>query len=102
MTIDTHIRAQRGYFRRYRQENLDEIRLRDAGEKRCRYRRGWANWLVAELIAYWYAEQHGLSQQTLDQILYSLPTSNQWMSFASDGLNRRSTGSHAKRTRSTG
>src|SRR5688572_26066500 len=102
MTITTHTRVQRGYYRRYYAENRDDIRPRERENKRCRYRRGWANWLMAELRAYWSAETMGVSQKTLDAILYSLPTSSQWMTFACVGRSKHSTGKSETQIRSTG
>jgi hypothetical protein len=102
MTITTHTRVQRGFYRCYYQRTA-EIRREKAREgSKCRYRRGWANWLIAELIAYWSAERMGVSNQRLDTMLYSQPTSSQWMSYASVGRSKRSTGSPAGPTQSTG
>jgi hypothetical protein len=102
MTITTHARVQRGYYRAYYERTAETRRQKAREGKKCRCRRGWAKWLIAELIAYWYAEATGHDQPTLDAILFYQPTSDQWMSYASDGLNRRSIGSRERQIRSTG
>ena len=102
MTTPNLVRVQRGYFRAYRSENLSARRSYDRELKKWHYRLGWAEWLIVELIAYWHAETTEAGQPTLDAILYSRPTSNQWMSYVSAGRNRLSIGSPEKRIRSTG
>lgn len=101
MTITTHTR-ERGFYRRYYRATAEIRRMKARETSKCRYRRGWANWLIAELIAYWYAESVGESPQSLQLILDFQPTSNQWMRFASVGRSKRSTGSDVKPTPSTG
>lgn len=102
MTSCTHTRVQRGYFRDYYAENRDELRPYHRENKRCRYRRGWAKWLLHELTAYWYAEARGVSPQSLSSMLDSQPTCDQWMSFACVGRGKRSIGRSAEQIRSTG
>lgn len=98
MTITTHIRVQRGYFRRRYAERRDVLRPKESERQRWRYRLGWAEWLITELIAYWYAEATGESRQKLESMLFSQPTSDQWMSYVTAGRNRLSTGSPHTRT----
>ncbi len=102
MTVTTHTRVERGYFRRYYKQT-GAIRRSEARENfRCRYRRGWARWLIVELCAYWSAEATGASPQILESILFSLPTSDQWMRYACDGPNKRSIGKKGRQTLSIG
>lgn len=98
MTISTHVRVSRGYFRSYYDRTVD-IRREKAREARiCRYRRGWALWLIAELREFWSAEARQKSQPTQD-----CPTiSNQWMSYVSDGRSKPSIGRAVLRIRSIG
>jgi hypothetical protein len=102
MTTPNVVRVQRGYFRAYRAENLSARRSYDRELKKWHYRLGWAEWLIVEMVAYWHAEATNLDQRTLDAILYSRPTSNQWMNYVSAGRSRLSTGSPAKQIPFTG
>lgn len=104
MTITTQARVERGtdYYQRYYRRTAEVRRTKARENSKCRYRRGWANWLIAELIAYWYAAEHGASPQSLQLILDSRPTSNLWMRFAFVGRNKRSTGKNDTPIRSIG
>jgi hypothetical protein len=101
MTISTSTRVQRGYFRVYREKNLNVLRSYNAGYKRWLYRLGWAEWLIEELTEYWSAEAMGVTPPKLDTMLHSRPTSGQWMNYVSAGRSRLSTGSPEKRIPST-
>lgn len=102
MTIPTHVRVERGYFRRRYAERKDVLRSEASERFRWRYRLGWAEWLISDLTAYWHAEKTGHDQKTLDAILFSQPTSDQWMSYVSAGRSRLSTGSPERQIQSTG
>jgi hypothetical protein len=100
MSIPTHVRVERGYFKRY-YERTKEVRRSEASERmRWHYRLGWAEYLIEELVAYWYAESTGQDQRTLDAILHFQPTSDQWTRYVSAGRSRLSIGSHEKQIRS--
>lgn len=103
MTIATETRVQRGYFRRYYQRTKP-VRQEQARENRkCRYRRGWVKYLIAELHAYWSAERQGASSETtLQLILDYRPTSDQWMTYVCAGRSRHLIGRRQTRIRSTG
>lgn len=101
MTIPTHVRVERGYFRRRYAARRDVLRSEASERMRWRYRLGCAEWLIEELVAYWYAEANGHDQMTLDAILFSRLTSDQWTSYVSAGRSRLSTGSPEKPIPST-
>jgi len=65
---------------------------------KCRYRRGWALWLIEELRAYWSNEEKLSNQPTPD----CLPISVQWTSCVFVGPSKRLTGQRAMPIRSTG
>lgn len=102
MTIPTHVRVQRGFYRRYYERTAEVRRQKKREDERWRYRLGWAEWLIEELETYWYAESSGHDQKTLDAILCSRPTSDQWTVYVSAGRNRLLTGSPEKPIQSTG
>lgn len=102
MTIPTHVRVERGYFRRRYDERKEQLRPQASERFRCRYRHGWAKWLEAELIAYWHAEATGASLSQLESMLSCQPTSDQWMSFASSGRAKRLIGKNGRRILSIG
>lgn len=101
MTISTHTRVERGYFRAF-YERTKEVRRQQAREYiKCRYRRGCALQLLAELREFWANEQRWqkiLQQQTADSPVIS----EAWTTSARAGRVRLSIGSRATRIPSTG
>jgi len=100
MTISTHVRVQRGYYRRYYAEHADVIRAKNRVHRLCHYRNGFALQLLAELREHWKNE----SQQLMEnQPTPDCPTiSKVWTTFACDGPSKPSTGRPLLRIRSTG
>lgn len=98
MTITTHTRVQRGYYRRYYERTV-EIRREKARESRkCRYRLGCALQLLEELRVHWEHERLSTIRLTPP----SLTIFEEWTTCASDGRNNASIGKSVLRIRSTG
>jgi hypothetical protein len=96
MTISTHTRVLRGYYRTY-YARTQPTRAAQARESyKCRCRHGWAQWLIAELRKDWKVIPE--EQPTPDCPV----TSDLWMRYASVGRSRLSTGKAARRVLSTG
>lgn len=110
MTISTHIRVERGYYRRYYAANADELRPPQRVRRLCRYRLGCALQLLEELREHWRKEREDQEAQPQPDPRHllttltppSLATWEEWTTCVTDGANRRSIVRSTLRIRSTG
>ena len=106
MTISTHTRVERGYYRRYYAANADEIRPKARVRRKWDYLHGCALQLLEELREHWREEreqeQRQLSPRKIRLMRPSLVTSQEWMHSANDGAGKLSIGRSVLRIRSTG
>jgi|SRR3954464_7482575 hypothetical protein len=108
MTISTHTRVERGYYRRYYAANADEIRPKARVRRKWDYLHGCALQLLEELREHWRQEleqeQRALlpPRKKIRSTRLSLATYREWMDCATDGVDKPSTGRSVLRIRSTG
>jgi hypothetical protein len=105
MTISTHTRVERGYYRRYYAANADELRPPQRVRRLCRYRLGCALQLLEELREFWREEKEREEREARMPIRLTPPSlviSQGWTNCANDGVSSVSTGRSVLRIRSTG
>ena len=102
MTISTHTRVQRGYYRRYYAATAEVRRQKAREYYQCRCRRGWALWLIAELRKVWAEDNHQMMPMEEQPTPLSQATWEVLMSYVRDGHVKPLTGPRRMRIRSTG
>lgn len=102
MTITSHTRVQRGYYRAYYAEHADELRRKACERRKWRYRLGCALQLLEELREHWRSERESEARSMIRLTPPSLVTFKEWTTCATDGVNKPSTGRSTLRIRSIG